>query len=256
MIRKLTLPVAAFFALIIIPHRTFSQDAGKYFMITVLDKDTRRGVPLVELKTTNGQRFYTDSQGRIAFYEPDLMNQKITFSVFSHGYECPPDLPGNSGISLTAIPGASSSVDITRVNIAERLYRITGQGIYAESAKLGLPIPIRHQALNGKVLGQDTFIETQYKEKLYWFWGDTEGPAQFNGKASGATSELPTQGGLDPSVGVELSYFVDSSGFCKPICPFGGPTLVWIQWLVTLRDNNGEHLYALYKCINRDGKPG
>ncbi len=256
MTRNINFPVAVCIAFALITHRGLSQDAGRYFAITVVDKETRRGVPLVELKTTGGRRFYTDSQGRIAFYEPALMNQKTAFSFFSHGYECPPDLLGQSGFFLTPTPGGSSLLNITRVNIAERLYRITGQDIYGESAKLGLPVPIRHQNLNGKVMGQDTFIETLYKGKLYWFWGDTIGPAEFNGKASGATSELPGKGGLDPGVGVELDYFVDSSGFCKPICPFGGPTLVWIQWLATLKDNNGEHLYAFYRCINRDGKPG
>ena len=41
-----------------------------YFKITVVDEETGRGVPLVELKTTNNVRFYTDSNGIIAFFEP------------------------------------------------------------------------------------------------------------------------------------------------------------------------------------------
>ncbi len=45
-------------------------DPGDYFKITVVDEETGRGVPLVELKTTNNVRYYTDSNGIIAFFEP------------------------------------------------------------------------------------------------------------------------------------------------------------------------------------------
>ena len=45
-------------------------------------------------------------------------------------------------------------------------------------------------------------------EPLYWFWGDTERVSYplGNFSASGATSELPGRGGLDPNVGVDLTY--------------------------------------------------
>jgi hypothetical protein len=229
-----------------------AQDSIKYFTIRVIDSKTGRGVPLVEFKTSSRQCYYTDSRGIIAFDEPTLMNQMVSFNVFSHGYECPKD-----GLILNTIPGTSKVIKIKRLNIAERLYRITGQDIYGQSIRLGLPSPIKHQALNGKVMGQDTYIETLYKGKLYWFWGDTELPAGFNGEASGATSELPEKGGLDPGVGIDLTYFVDDNGLCKHICPFQGQTLVWIQWLVTLNDEKGnERLYASYNRINSDDNPG
>jgi len=35
--------------------------AEEYFKITVIDDKTGRGVPLVELRTTNQLRYYTDS---------------------------------------------------------------------------------------------------------------------------------------------------------------------------------------------------
>jgi NAD(P)-dependent dehydrogenase (short-subunit alcohol dehydrogenase family) len=50
-------------------------DSGDYFKITVVDEETGRGVPLVELKTTNDVRYYTDSNGIIAFFEPGLDGQ-------------------------------------------------------------------------------------------------------------------------------------------------------------------------------------
>ena len=45
----------------------------KYFKIQVVDRQTGRGVPLVELRTTNNIRYFTDSHGIVAFYEPGLM---------------------------------------------------------------------------------------------------------------------------------------------------------------------------------------
>ena len=230
----------------------FAQDSLKYFTIRVIDSKTGRGVPLVELKTSSTIRYYTDSNGIIAFDEPTLMNQMVSFALFSHGYEGPKD-----PLVFNTIPGTNTVIRIKRLNIAERLYRITGQDIYGHSVWLGLPSPIKHQALNGKVMGQDTYIETLYKGKLYWFWGDTETPYGFNGEVTGATSELPGKGGLDPAIGVDLTYFTDSNGYCKPICPFHGQTLVWIQWLATLPDEKGnERLYAMYNRINSDGNPG
>jgi len=230
----------------------FAQDSLKYFVIRVIDSKTGRGIPLVELKTSSTLRYYTDSNGIIAFNEPTLLNQLVSFVLFSHGYASPKD-----PLILNTIPGTNTVIKIKRLNIAERLYRITGQDIYGHSIRLGLPCPLAHQSLNGKVMGQDTFIETLYKGKIYWFWGDTETPYGFNGEVTGATSELPGNGGLNPDIGVDLTYFTDSKGYCKPMCPFKGQTLVWIQWLTTLPDENGhERLYAMYNRINEDNNPG
>jgi integrase len=43
-----------------------------YFKIRVVDAETGRGVPPVELKTTSQQRFYTGSAVVVAFLEPGL----------------------------------------------------------------------------------------------------------------------------------------------------------------------------------------
>ena len=42
-------------------------DESSFFIIHVVDQETGRGVPLVELKTTNEMRFYTDSNGIVVF---------------------------------------------------------------------------------------------------------------------------------------------------------------------------------------------
>jgi hypothetical protein len=60
-----------------------------YFAIHIIDDQTGRGVPLVKLQTTNKVRYYTDSNGYVAFDEPGLMDQKIYFEISSWGYEAP-----------------------------------------------------------------------------------------------------------------------------------------------------------------------
>src|SRR3954454_16011759 len=66
-------------------------DPGRYFAIEVVDEQTGRGVPAVELQATTGARYYTDSNGLIAFFEPGQMNRRVFFSLAAHGYEAPKD---------------------------------------------------------------------------------------------------------------------------------------------------------------------
>ena len=233
------------------PH-FYAQTSADYFKIQIIDQETRRGVPLVELTTTNAISYYTDNNGIIAFYEPGLMNQIVHFSIKSHGYEFPKDFFDFRGVVLETIQGDSAIIEIKRVNIAERLYRITGQGQYHHSQLVGHPIPIAYPVMNGKVMGQDTFVETLYKGKIYWFWGDTNRPSYPLGNfhTSGATSELSENAGLDPSIGINLTYFVDSSGFSKQMCPIEGPGPVWIYWLANITNELGqERLVASYSRI-------
>ena len=130
--------------------------SSEYFKIQVVDGQTGRGVPLVELRTTNNIRYFTDSNGISAFYEPGLMNREVFFFVESHGYEFPKDGFGFHGTRLKTTPGDSAVVKINRINIAERLYRVTGQGIYRDSVLTGHSVPLKNPVLNGQVTGQDS----------------------------------------------------------------------------------------------------
>jgi ABC-type transporter Mla MlaB component len=212
-----------------------------YFTIRVVDEKTGRGVPLVELRTVNKTAWWTDSNGIVAFDEPGLMDMEVFFFVSSPGYKYPGDLLGNRGVKLKPTHGDSATIKIKRLNIAERLYRITGQGIYRDSVLVGRSVPIKQPALNGQVMGQDTVIATPYRGKIYWFWGDTDRASYPLGNfgASGATSELPGHGGLDPGIGVDLTYFVDDTGFGKPMCQLPGPAAHWIEGPFTIRDGQG-----------------
>lgn len=222
------------------------EGARAAFRITVVDSRTGRGVPLVELTTVNGIVSVTDSAGVVAFEEPGLMNQDVFFTVKSHGYTFPKDGFGFAGTRLRVTPGGSATLQIDRVNIAERLYRITGAGIYRDSVMLGDRAPIRMPLLNGQVLGQDSVQTALYRGKIYWFWGDTSraGYPLGNFAMSGAVSELPPEKGgrgLDPGVGVDLTYFVGPDGFSRPMCPIEGqPGPVWCDGMVTCPDETGR----------------
>ncbi len=215
---------------------------SEYFTIQVFDRQTGRCVPLVELRTTNSIRLFTDSNGIIAFREPGLMDRQVFFFVESHGYEVPKDGFGYRGVRLKTTPGQTAVVTIDRLNIAERLYRVTGQGIYRDSVLTGRPVPLQDPVLNGQVMGQDSVDTCLYHGRLFWFWGDTGRPSYPLGHfaMAGAVSDLPGRGGLDPAVGVNLEYVVDQDGFSRPLCRLREPGLVWLDGFLVVRDNEGR----------------
>src|SRR4051794_21536726 len=196
-----------------------ASDPGRYFAIEVVDEQTGRGVPMVELQTTSSVRYYTDSAGLVAFDEPGLMGKKVFFGVASHGYEFARDGFGIRGIVLEPKPGGAAKLKIKRLNIAERLYRVTGQGVYRDTVLLGRKTPVREPLLNAEVTGQDGILNAAYKGKLYWFYGDTGRLAYALGNfaMAGATTGLPEK--IDPAVGIDLKYFAGPDGFAKRMAP-------------------------------------
>ena len=202
------------------------------FGIQLLASQTGRGVPLVKLRVNNLD-YYTDSNGLLAFDVPGLMNQSVQFSVSSYGYS-------SSVTQLQTTPGAAQQLAIDRVQRAERLYRVTGKGIYQDTVLLGQSAPIDHPLLNAYVKGQDSVQTAIYKGQIHWFWGDTLYEVGFgNFRVSGATWQLPGQGGLDPGVGVNLNYYVTGDGSSRQMMPLSEPGPVWIDGLFTVKDPNG-----------------
>ncbi|MHB8952189.1 MAG: hypothetical protein ACYC4U_04360 [Pirellulaceae bacterium] len=214
-----------------------------YFGIHVVDDQTERGVPLVELETVNHVRFVSDSAGWIALHEPAWMGEPIFFEVKSHGYEFPKDGFGFAGLVLTPQPGQEAVIRVRRTNIAQRLYRITGEGIYRDSLLLGKPVPLVEPLGTGKVAGQDSAMATLYGDRIYWFWGDTSRMRHPLGQfwMSGATSSLPEVDGVDPDQGIHLEYFVGEDGFSRPMARLGVETgLIWIDAICVLPDSEGR----------------
>ncbi len=227
-------------------------DPRRPFAIHVVDDQTGRGVPLVELKTVNDVVFITDSAGAAAIDEPGLMDQSVFFHVKSHGYIFPKDGFGYAGKALAVKPGGSATLKIHRVNVAERLYRVTGGGIYRDTLLLGETPPIKQPALNAKVFGSDSVLMAPYRGKLQWFWGDTNRPSYPLGNFStpGATSQPPEQGGLDPDVGINLDYYVDDTGFARPTAKLPGDGPTWVFGMAAFREESGrEQLVGAYSKI-------
>ncbi len=112
----------------------------------------------------------------------------------------------------------------------------------------------------GKVAGQDSAFAVPYRDKLFWFWGDTSRISYPLGHfwMAGAVSELTGRGGLDPAQGVDFTYFTDTNGFSRPMCRLGverGP--IWADGFMTVPDAAGRerlvchyaHMESLHKMI-------
>ena len=230
-----------------------SAEDRQYFAIEIVDDDTGRGVPLVELETTNHVRFVTDSHGLIAIAEPDLMSRTVYFMIASHGYQYSKDGFGFRGQALKLEPGGKATLKIKRINVAERLYRTTGSGIYRDTVLLGRKAPIDHPLLNGDVVGCDSVMAAIYQGKLHWFWGDTSRPHYplgGNFHITGATSLLPKDGGLDPGAGVNFAYFVGADGGVRPTAEMPGEGPTWTGAVTVFKDSDGrEQLFACYVKI-------
>ncbi len=230
--------------------------AGKPFEIDVVDEATGRGVPLVELETMDNKLFVTDSAGRVAFDEAGQMGLPVWFSIRSHGYEFPLDGFGMTGMRFTPRAGEKAVVKAKRLNIAERVVRLTGQGIYRETVLLGEKPPLAEPLTNGGVVGQDSVQTAIYRGRIFWLWGDTMRMAYplGNFRTACAWSELSIQsgpgakGGLPPSQGADLHYYVGKDGFAKEMCPLERKEgVVWLFGLCVVRDDSGaEKLVAHY----------
>src|SRR5438552_2525244 len=182
------------------------------YVIEVVDDQTNRGVPLVELETTARVRYGTDSAGVAAIDDPALLGQKVWFTISSFGYEYPADGFGSRGTALEIKPGGTAKLKIKRLNIAERLYRVTGEGIYRDTVLAGRTPPIKQPLLNAQVTGQDSVQSLIYRGKTYFFWGDTAriGYPLGNFAMTGAIAET-----TNASVGIDLKYFQDDHGFTQ-----------------------------------------
>ena len=229
---------------------------GDYFGLHFVDADTGRGVPLVTVELTSEQRLVSDSNGYVAFDEPGLMDTRVYFGVTSYGYEAKEVGFGYRGVIAQTTPGKIVDVPLRRTQIAQRLYRLTGQGIYRDTVLLGLKPPIDHPLLNGRVMGQDTVETAIYKGKMVWCWGDTDRPdfplGLFHTPA--ATSPLPKD--IDLDRGINYTYFTGKDGFCRATIKLkkdvGSP--IWIDGLMVVPDATGEQKLLGRYSATRDLK--
>lgn len=219
------------------------------FVIEVVDAATGRGVPLVELSTVSQLTFVTDSAGLAAIGEPELMGRRVYFHIRSHGYEFPADGFGFRGRALEVVPGGTARLAISRRNLAERLYRVTGSGIYRDSVLAGRATPLAEPLLAASLTGCDSVLNAIYQGRLFWVWGDTNRDAYPLGNfhVTAATSQLPDRGGLAPAVGIDLQYFTTEQGTVRPMARMPGEGPTWITALAAFpAEDGGERLFAWY----------
>jgi hypothetical protein len=230
--------------------------------VTVVDAADGRGVPLVSLTTVDQQVFTTDSNG-VAFIDaPELAGVATFFSVSADGYEYPADAFGFRGKAVTLAPGASASASfvVNRTQLAQRVYRLTGAGLYGDSLRAGVALPPhvsrQHALLNAGVLGQDSVLSAVYKGRVRYFWGDTNRAAFPLGNffSTGATSCVPVPGGTAaPPWPLALEYITaqnDSHGDgfdVKPMASFPPTSFpTWLSGLFVLGGGANATMHAVF----------
>lgn len=233
---------ALLIALLSMPLLAAEDARPAYAELRVIDDATGRGVPLVELESVNGLRFVTDNAGRVAFHEPGLMGRVVFFTVRSHGYEVKKDGFGFRGVRLTPEAGKAAEIRITRRNVAERLCRLTGEGLYRDTLLLGHKAPLATSPSRGRVAGQDSVQTAVYRGKVYWFWGDTQRMEYPLGlfRMAGATTPVPDRK-TDPAGGIAFDYFVGKDGFARAMMPLAERPqgVVWVSAVFTVPDEKG-----------------
>ncbi len=218
------------------------------FEIQVLDAENNWPVPLVEMTTTHNVRFVTDNEGTIAFDLPEMMGRETWLHLRGHGYSVDADGFGYRGVRLTPKPGEKIVIQVNRELPAQRLGRITGAGLFAESQRFG-----RHlDKIESGVVGCDSVQNAQHDGQMYWFWGDTTLANYPLGRfhATGATSTLLPLDKLTPPVALDLQYFRGPRGYPKNVAEMPGPGPTWLTGLASVKDQQGQsQLVATYSKI-------
>jgi hypothetical protein len=216
--------------------------------IEVVEKGTGWPVPLVELRTTHGVRLVTDNAGVIALDLPETMGRETWFDVLGHGYEVPKDGFGMRGVRLTPQPGKTVRVEVERRNIAKRLGRLTGGGIFAESQKLGRELDWRESG----VFGCDSVQNAVHRGKMFWAWGDTTMPGYPLGiyDMTSATTAVQPLATFEPPLRLKFDYFADGKGRPRGVAKISGDGPTWLSAYLSLPDKEGTpHLVATYAKI-------
>ena len=222
--------------------------AAELCRIEVVENGTGWPVPLVELRTRHQVRFVTDNAGVIAFDLPELMGRETWFEVIGRGYEVPKDGFGHRGVRLKMEPGKTLKVEVNRTNIAKRLGRITGGGLFAESQKLGAELDWKESG----ILGCDTIQNAVFRGRLFWIWGDTTVARYFLGifDGTGATTPIQPLKSFQPPLRLKLDYFTDSGNRPRAVVKMPGKGPTWISGCASLPDKRGTtHLVGCYMKI-------
>lgn len=212
--------------------------------IELVDRENGWPVSLVELRSTHDTRHVSDNLGLIAIAEPDLLDREVWFHVRGHGYGVPKDGFGYEGVRATLKAGGTCRIELERRIIAKRLGRLTGAGLFAEGAVLGIPPRLPESG----VFGCDSVLTTPHAGKLFWLWGDTTLPGYPLGifHSSAATTPLQPLARWEPPLAMDFTHFRDDKGKLRGIAKLPGEGPTWLTGVVSLP---GDHLVATYSKI-------
>lgn len=207
--------------------------------IEVVEKGTGWPVPLIELRTTHEVRLITDNAGVIACDLPEVLGKETWFTISGHGYEAPKDGFGMRGVRLTPEPGKTLRVEVERVNIAKRLGRLTGSGIFAESQKTGRELEWRDPV---GIFGCDSVQNAVYDGKMFWAWGDTSVPNYPLGifDMTSATTPIQPLKSFEPPLRLTFEHFRDDKGKLRGVAKMPGAGPTWVGGYTTLPNKDGK----------------
>ena len=194
--------------------------------IEIVDKENGWPVPLVELRTTHDVRFVSDNAGLIAIDDADLLDRSVWFHVKGHGYGVAKDGFGFEGVNTAIVSGATVKIEVERRNIAKRLGRLTGGGLFAEGEKLGIKSPVPES----EVFGCDSVLVSPRGNRLFWLWGDTTLPGYPLGifDSSAATTELHPIEKFEPPIALHFEHYHDQKGKPRGVAKMEGAGPTWL----------------------------
>lgn len=218
--------------------------------VEIVDKENGWPVPLVELRTTHEQRFVSDNAGLIALDDPDLLDRAVWFHVKGHGYGVAKDGFGYEGIRTSPAAGGTIRIELERRNIAKRLGRLTGAGLFAEAMKLGEDVPDEAPG----IFGCDSVLMARHAKKLFWLWGDTSVPGYPLGvfDSTAATSAVRPIQEFKPPLFLKFDHFRDAEGKPRAVAKLPGDGPTWLTGMISLPYHLGgspETLVATYSKI-------
>lgn len=228
-------------AILLYPCAAFAVEPCR---IEIVDKENGWPVPLVELRTTHESRLVSDNLGLIAIDDPELLGREVWFHVQGHGYGMAKDGFSFEGVRTTLKAGGKFRIELTCRNIAKRLGRLTGAGLFAEGEKLG-SLPLLPET---GVFGCDSVITAKHDGKLFWLWGDTTLPGYPLGvfQSTAATTPLAPIKKFEPPLAMPFTHFRDDKDKPRGVVDIPGDGPTWLTALVPFPNNR---LVATYSKI-------
>ncbi|RYD22404.1 MAG: hypothetical protein EOP88_08230 [Verrucomicrobiaceae bacterium] len=199
--------------------------------IEIVDKQNGWPVPLVELKTVHDSIHVSDNLGLVAIDDPDLLDREVFFHVKGHGYGLQKDGFGFEEVRTTLKAGGKFRIELERRNLAKRLGRLTGAGLFAEGQKLGIA-PLLPES---GVFGCDTVLTATVGDKIFSLWGDTMLPGYPLGiyHSSAATTPLQPLKKFEPPIAMPYTLFRDKEGKPRGVAKLPGDGPTWLGAMVS-----------------------